>query len=211
MAETRVLVIADNLLARVGLAALLSTQQDVTIVGQSSGGERLLSDVDVYRPEVVISDLGYDPLGCLPQLHMLVEARLPVVALLPDAESAGQVAGVLNGSPAYGLLLRDSDASLLTAALSAVAAGLVTLDPLLASAVRQGSEAVEPPAEDLTPREFEVLQLLAEGLTNKAIAQRLGISANTVKFHINAILQKLAAQSRTEAVVRASRLGLIIL
>jgi len=99
----------------------------------------------------------------------------------------------------------------LAAALHAVAAGLVALDPILAAAVRITPEIITPPGEDLTPREFEVLQLLAEGLTNKAIALRLGISANTVKFHINAILQKLSAQSRTEAVVRASRLGLIIL
>ena len=63
--------------------------------------------------------------------------------------------------------------------------------------------------EELTPRETEVLQLLADGLTNKAIAQRLGISDHTVKFHVNAVLGKLGAQSRTEAVVRASRLGLL--
>jgi DNA-binding NarL/FixJ family response regulator len=65
--------------------------------------------------------------------------------------------------------------------------------------------------EELTPRETEVLQLLAEGLTNKAIADRLGISRHTVKFHVNAILTKLNAQSRTEAVVRATRSGLLAL
>jgi two-component system nitrate/nitrite response regulator NarL len=67
------------------------------------------------------------------------------------------------------------------------------------------------PVEDLTPRELEVLQLLAEGLPNKAIGLRLSISEHTVKFHVNAILGKLGAQSRTDAVVRATRLGLIIL
>jgi DNA-binding NarL/FixJ family response regulator len=65
--------------------------------------------------------------------------------------------------------------------------------------------------EDLTPRELEVLGLLAEGLPNKAIGLRLGISEHTVKFHVNAVLGKLGAQSRTEAVVRATRLGLILL
>ncbi len=69
----------------------------------------------------------------------------------------------------------------------------------------------DAPAEALTPREREVLQLLAEGLANRAIAQRLAISEHTVKFHVNAILGKLNAQSRTEAVVRAARLGLLIL
>ena len=68
-----------------------------------------------------------------------------------------------------------------------------------------------PLVESLTPREVEVLQLLAEGLPNKGIAQRLGISEHTVKFHVNAIMGKLGAQSRTEAVVQATRLGLILL
>jgi len=67
------------------------------------------------------------------------------------------------------------------------------------------------PVEELTPRETEVLQLMADGLTNKAIAQKLSISEHTVKFHVNAILGKLGVQSRTEAVVRATRLGLLLL
>jgi len=211
MTDTRALVIADNLLARVGLAALLSNQQDILVVGQSAGGERLLPDVEVYLPDVAVYDLGYDPTAALPQIITLIEVRMPVVALLPYTESASAAAGVFSDTGAYGLLLRDSDSEMLAAALHAVAAGLVALDPILAAAVRITPEIITPPGEDLTPREFEVLQLLAEGLTNKAIALRLGISANTVKFHINAILQKLSAQSRTEAVVRASRLGLIIL
>jgi len=70
---------------------------------------------------------------------------------------------------------------------------------------------VPTPVEELTPRERHVLQLLAEGLPNKAIADRLGISEHTVKFHVSAIMSKLGAQSRTEAVTRAARLGLIIL
>ncbi len=91
---------------------------------------------------------------------------------------------------------------------------LVVLDgsfagDLLLSAQPEASG--DRPVEDLTPRELEVLQLLAEGLANKAIAQRLGVSDHTIKFHVNAILGKLGAQSRTEAVVRATRLGLIVL
>jgi len=94
----------------------------------------------------------------------------------------------------------------------AAAHGLVVLDPSLVNPVL---EARDPSSaslvEELTPRELEVLGLLAEGLPNKAIARRLGISDHTVKFHVNAVLGKLGAQSRTEAVVRATRLGLILL
>ena len=100
----------------------------------------------------------------------------------------------------------------LVATLTAAARDLIIIDPPLAAPVlgaRDPSSAT--PVEDLTPRELEVLGLLAEGLPNKAIARRLGISEHTVKFHVNAVLGKLGAQSRTEAVVRATRLGLILL
>jgi two-component system, NarL family, nitrate/nitrite response regulator NarL len=86
------------------------------------------------------------------------------------------------------------------------------LDPALAGAlVAARTELPALPVEALTPREVDVLRLLGEGLPNKAIARRLGISEHTVKFHVNAILGKLGASSRTEAVVRATRLGLILL
>ena len=89
--------------------------------------------------------------------------------------------------------------------------GLHVFSPALAGALRENAADVVPAAVDLTPRESQVLGLLAEGLTNKAIAQRLSISDHTVKFHVNAILGKLNAQSRTDAVVRATRQGLISL
>jgi DNA-binding NarL/FixJ family response regulator len=92
--------------------------------------------------------------------------------------------------------------------VQAAGQGLVVHDPSLAPGPGPGRDPAVL-VEDLTPRETEVLQLLADGLTNKAIAQRLGISDHTVKFHVNAVLGKLDAQSRTEAVVQASRLGLL--
>jgi two-component system nitrate/nitrite response regulator NarL len=107
---------------------------------------------------------------------------------------------------ARGLLRRDTTPEPLLAALGAVLAGLLVLDPALGGSL---ATRAAPPAADLTPREVEVLALLAEGLANRAIAQRLAISEHTVKFHLNAILGKLGAQSRTEAVVLAIRLGLI--
>jgi DNA-binding NarL/FixJ family response regulator len=98
------------------------------------------------------------------------------------------------------------------AAMSAVFNGMIVVDPELAGAIMPAtSHAISPPAQPLTPRELGVLQLLAEGLPNKAIAHRLDISEHTVKFHVNSILSKLDAQSRTEAVVHATRQGLILL
>jgi two-component system nitrate/nitrite response regulator NarL len=125
------------------------------------------------------------------------------VALLPDATQAADAWA----AGARGLLLRSADAPHLLTAIKAVGQGLAVLDPALAGALPL--DRPRPPTDDLTPRERDVLRLLAEGLSNKGIAQRLSISDHTVKFHLNAILSKLNAQSRTEAVVTAIRLGLI--
>jgi DNA-binding NarL/FixJ family response regulator len=100
----------------------------------------------------------------------------------------------------------------LLAAIEAVYWGLIAVEPELMALLAPAGVLPELPlAEELTPRELEVLRLLAEGLSNKAIAQQLDISDHTVKFHVNAIMKKLGAQSRTAAVVQATRLGLIVL
>lgn len=219
----RILVVADNVLARTGLAALLTASDGCRVVGQTPGGDALLTELDVYRPDVVVYDLGWTPVDVLDNLADLRDAAMPVVALLPDDEQAAEVVAALaNGGTmavagdaapyAFGLLLRDGAPETLVSAAMAIGDGLIVIEPLLASAVlRETAVLPELPAESLTPRESEVLQLIAEGLANKAIARKLGISDHTVKFHVNAILGKLNAQSRTEAVVRATRLGLIVL
>ena len=214
--EPRVLIIAETLLARTGLAAMLGQQPALDVVGQVSGGPSLMKDLTVYRPDVVVIDLGYEPAELLPLLAALVESNLPLVALLPDAQSAAIVMNTLSLASAYALLLREGELDLITAAVEAVAAGLVVMDPTLIPHLIPVDENASPlddydQANALTPREDEVLRLLARGLTNRAIAQALEISPNTVKFHVNAILSKLNAQSRTEAVVRATRLGLLSL
>jgi DNA-binding NarL/FixJ family response regulator len=210
MDNVRVLVVADDPLARAGLAALLSGQAECIVTGQVSGDAGLAEALDVYRPDVVVWDLGWDPAPTLERLADLDDAQFPIVALLPDGALTldAWVAGV------RGLLLRDAGAESLVAGLLAVAQGLIVLDPALATdllPVDEQQPDLSPLVEELTPREVEVLQLLAEGLPNKTIAHRLDISEHTVKFHVNGIMGKLGAQSRTEAVVRATRLGLILL
>lgn len=208
----RVMLIADDPLVRNGLAALLANRSDCQVVGQAASDTDVISSVDVYRPDVVLWDMGWDALHSarLARLECLAELRdggIGSVVLLHEADSGVNIwrAG------ARGLLLRQVEADRLVAALQAVAQGLVVWDePFLASIM---AAAVETPSDAhlLTPREHEVLQLLAEGLPNKIVADRLHISEHTVKFHVNAIMGKLGAQSRTEAVVLATRRGLILL
>ncbi len=201
--EPRVLVVAGSLLARSGLAALLGN--DTHVIGQVSGGKTLSRDLDVYRPDLVVIDLDRDR---MPDLTPL--ADMPLVVLVPDRDSAADALIALNGS-AYGVLLPDAAPSQLVTAIHAVLDGLVVLDPALAVDLLPQPAETALLLDELTPREHEVLQLLAQGLPNKTIAQKLDISPNTVKFHINGIFSKLGAQSRTEAVVRGTQLGLILL
>lgn len=212
MDDLRVLVVAADPLVRGGLATLLAEEPSCTVVGEEPADGDLAGAAELYRPDAVLWDLGWDPEpeleSSMERLSSLADAGLTIVALLPDGAHAAEVWA----AGAAGLLFRDAAAGSLLAALRAAASGLVTLDPALAPAgPLQPAQEAEQLIEELTPRELEVLQLLADGLTNKAIGGSLGISDHTVKFHVNAILGKLGAQSRTDAVVRATRLGLIIL
>jgi two-component system nitrate/nitrite response regulator NarL len=207
----RVLIVADDPLARTGLASILAVRSDFNVTGQIAAGSDLAESIGLYAPDVILWDLGWDPTIGLERLADSGSLGVPILALLPDdtATINAWVAG------ARGLFLRSADIERIIAALPTVAANLIVLDPALGPALLAPRErAAHSPHDlpsELTARESEVLQFLAEGLPNKTIAQRLGISEHTVKFHVNAIMGKLGAQSRTDAVVRATRLGLVIL
>lgn len=210
--EVRALIISDNLLARAGLAALLNTQPECNVVGQIAASAHLLDDLDVYAPDVLVYDMSWQ-LGTVSRhLGVLAESGLPLLGLLADENDASAVLGVLTNFEVYGLLLNQSDADWLMSALRTLHNGLIVLDPAVAEVLWTALPLpTEPLPDPLTPRENEVLQLLAQGMTNKAIAHDLGITDHTVKFHVNAIMTKLEAQSRTDAVIRATRAGLIVL
>jgi len=151
---------------------------------------------------------GVEDRDAADRLRGLEELGVPLLALVADEGTAAEALA----AGAQGALFRDVDGHRLTAALQATALGMVVLDQALAaSALRSRPHLTGPGPEPLTPRELEVLQLLSQGLSNKSVADRLGISEHTAKFHVNAILAKLGAQTRTEAVVRAVRLGLVLL
>jgi DNA-binding NarL/FixJ family response regulator len=200
MEELRVLVVSGDPLARAGLALLLGGQESITVSGQVTPDE----EWPPGDPDAILWDLGLGLRLGLEELRSL--EGLPVVAVVADEADAREALA----AGARGAVLRTADGDLLAAALRAAALGLVVLDEAFA----RSFAPAEPPAElaePLTPRELEVLQRLTQGLSNKQIAQRLGVSDHTVKFHVNAILGKLGVQSRSEAIVQAVRLGLVVL
>jgi two-component system, NarL family, nitrate/nitrite response regulator NarL len=209
MMPLRVMVIADDLLVRNGLAALLSDGSDCLVVGQIASDVDVVAEAALYRPDIVLWDMGWEPVD-ISRLEYLGELRdhgINSIVLLQDARS-GVDAWRLG---ARGLLMRQVEAERLIAALRAVEQGLVVWDETVAIPMVTAATDALSGIDVLTPREHEVLALLAEGLPNKIVANRLQISEHTVKFHVNAIMGKLGAQSRTEAVVLATRRGLILL
>lgn len=201
------IICADDPLARAGLAAMLGAQENVRIVGQEPvgllGGDDQTSESN--PADAIVWDVGWN--GVADGLDAAA-LGLPVIALIATEDQATDVWAV----GVQGLLWRSSSADAIAAAVAACCAGFVVIAPDLSEAARSTSpNPAERDGDELTPREVEVLELVAQGLTNKAIGHLLSISEHTVKFHLNAILGKLGAQSRTDAVVRATRQGLISL
>ena len=214
----RLYVVAEPPLVRVGLRAVLAAMADGAVAGESADldpGAMLVADA---APDVVVVDPGPD--GTADELTGLIASagRSGVVVLGPIVDE-DRLATLLAGRP-WGYVSRDATPERLQDAVRAVAGGLLAIDPRLAGTLFVApGESLRPtplregegPVEELTAREREVLQLVALGLANKAIARDLGISEHTVKFHVAAILAKLGAGSRTEAAHIGARRGLVTL
>ena len=207
MTLLRVLVVCRDRLSRAGLAAVLYQLLGLTVVGQIAGDDNTLLPLDIYVPDVIVWDVSWETSSAVNSLGLLPEDAPPVLALAVTSDQAAQA----RAAGAQALLSRDaSPEALAGAAVAAVALshGLQVTDPALAGV--SAAATPEPgSASLLTPREQDVLKLLAEGLPNKGVASRLEVSEHTVKFHVNSIMGKLNAQSRTEAVTLATRLGLL--
>lgn len=200
----RVLLVSPDSHRRAGLASLLGVGRVAAAIEPGEAAAWLESEPP---PDVILWDLGWGAQDVPPELGNLQETRIPVVVLVEDPGLAAEVRHT-GGTSVLG---RSAEPDVLAAALQAAATGLIVVDPLFDSMPQMERAVAGGTPEPLTPRETEVLQWLAEGLANKEIALRLGIRETTVKFHVNSILAKLGAQSRTEAVTRAARLGLILL
>jgi len=216
----QVLVVSDHPVVRAGLAAIVAGADDCQVVGQSSLAE-LPAQSAALRPDVVLLDTVEDDPQLLTSLASFTGAPpAPAVLAVSRQASAARARTVL-AAGSRGYLPWDAAGEDIAVALRAVAQGLTVLHPAVARGLLDSptapptltpaGEPVDVPGEPLTPRELEVLGLLAQGLPSKVISARLHLSEHTVKFHVGSILTKLGAASRTEAVTIAIRRGLVVL
>jgi NarL family two-component system response regulator YdfI len=200
----RVTIVSPKSALRIGLREVLGRQPDIQIVGETVD----LDSVDEVETEVVVLTSV--------STSWLLDGK-PSYAILFLTDEVDSLRNVLNSSlQAWGVLPPDAAEEELVAAVRAVSEGLWVGAPGLIQTLirlngRRESSNEESPVEPLTPREMEVIQLMAQGLANKQIAFSLGISEHTVKFHLSSLYAKLGISSRTEAVKRGIELGLILL
>ncbi len=209
----RVLIIDDHALFRVGLQGLLE-QRGIEVADAVASGIEGIQRAEELKPDIVLLDLRMPDMGGLEVLQKLREneSAIPVVMLTTSNEETDLIKSLRSGAQGY--LLKDMEPDELVSALRDIENGknvvAQDLTDALARMVQGDTNVVdeEGPFSDLTPREMEILCLLAEGQSNKLIARNLGISDGTVKLHVKAILRKLGIHSRVEAAVIAVEQGL---
>lgn len=199
------LVDGHRVVAR-SLKAYLESFPDLVVVGIAASGEELLERLPEWKPDIVLQDLlmpgGIDGVETTRRISQHAPA-VRVIALTVSTDEA-RMMGVLRAGAA-GYVRKDAEPEILLAAVRAVARGKTYIDPSVAR------QLIRTPPDDLTPREVEVLRHLAQGRSNKEIANALSISDETVKTHVGNVLSKLQVENRAQAIVQALKRGLVSL
>lgn len=202
----RVVIADDHGVVRAGLAQLLATFPDVELVGSASNGEEAVSLSAARGPDVVLMDLEMPVLDGIEATRRIRAAQPDVaVVVLTSFSDRERILSALDAGAA-GYLLKDAEPDALARAIEAAARGEAPLDPKAARALLSARRAAGP-ADGLSDREREVLAMVAEGLPNKLIAQRLGISEKTVKTHLTSVFRQIGVTDRTQAALWAQRHG----
>jgi DNA-binding NarL/FixJ family response regulator len=200
-------LVDDHRVVSRSLKAYLESFPDLKVVGIASSGEELLGRLDEWKPQVILQDLLMPGgMNGVETTRRIVERapQIQVIALTASTDEA-RMMGVLRAG-ATGYLRKDAEPETLLAAVRAVAAGRTYIDPSVGRGL-----LTAPPADDLTPRERDVLRELALGHSNREIAAALDIGDETVKTHVGNLLAKLGVENRAQAIVQALKRGLVSL
>ena len=209
-----VVIVDDHPIVRAGMQTVLDAATDITVVAEGGTGADALRLVTQHRPDVLVLDVNLPDLNGLQVVQRLRDQGATAAILVLTVHDDSQTVFGLLASGAAGYVLKDEALETLVSAVRAVARGESWLSPAVArQVVRRAVGCVPPPSGPpplpLTPREVEVLRLLAQGLDNAAIAQRLVVTKRTVQNHVSNIYGKLDVASRTEAALCAIRHGLV--
>jgi len=213
MKTIRIVIADDHALVRAGLRGLLDGPEGVAVVGEAADGRQALDMVEALRPDILMTDIGMPALDGLALTRLVArdfpETRVVILSIHTDAEYADKALR----AGASGYLIKDSGTTELEPAIRAVARGDTFLSPAISKHVVAGyarlSESQAAAADPLTPRQREVLELIALGLTTKAIAHRLDISAKTADTHRVQLMERLGIHDIAGLVRYAIRIGLV--
>lgn len=206
----RVVVADDHAVVRSGLTGLIEGTDDLEVVGVAANGREAVEQVRRHRPDVALMDLQMPDVDGVEATRTIVAESLGAeVLVLTSFSDQARIHAAIDAG-AVGYLLKDAEPEVLLDGIRAVARGESPIDPraarhLLAARAPDGAEAVG----ELSPRETEVLRLVVEGLLNKQIAQRLGVTERTVKAHLTSVYQRIGVADRTQAALWAQRHGLV--
>lgn len=210
--KTRLMIVDDHEVVRMGLRAALEIEADFAVVAEASTGKEAIEKARAHQPDIVLMDVRMEGMDGIEACRE-IRSEFPdirVLMLTSYAEEETVVAALLAGAAGY--VLKNVGRTRLLEALRSVARGESLLDSKVTRGVLEklvAGKSKQEPDDDLTPREKEVLTLIAEGATNKEIAAKLVVSENTARNHVSHILAKLGFSRRSEAAAYAVRKGLV--
>ncbi|HZU09487.1 MAG TPA: response regulator transcription factor [Pseudacidobacterium sp.] len=200
----RILIVDDHPVVQAGLASMLATHKDIEVIGSASSGEEALTMAQQDTPDIILLDLRMPGMSGIDTLRALKEAQTTArTIILTSFETDENIYRAIQAG-AQGYLLKDTSQDQMLEAIATVHAGKRYIPRPIAARL-----AERMLRSDLTARELEILEMLAKGLTNKQIGHALAISENTVRNHVNSIMEKLEVSDRTEAVAVAIQQGII--